>query len=104
MSVYGRVIVDLGDQFNVFDKDGEPPLELKVESITDGIVQLPKGQKHSLQDGDIVSFKEVLHEEGAAGEDLNGAELRIKVINKSSFILEGFENYKKWQRNGIAVQ
>lgn len=60
-SVYGRVVVDLGENFLVYDKDGEPSQELKVESISvEGVVELTKGSKHTLQDGDVVQFKEVV--------------------------------------------
>jgi len=45
-----------------------------------------------------------LHEEGQNElEELNGSDIKIKVINKNSFSLESSEKYKKWARNGIAI-
>jgi len=43
-------LVDLGDTFTVYDKDGEPNLEIKLDTIENstGIVTVAKGQKHPL--------------------------------------------------------
>jgi CO dehydrogenase/acetyl-CoA synthase alpha subunit len=47
--IYGRVLVDLGDNFTVYDKDGEATVEIKLDSIdADGLVTIAKPQKHSL--------------------------------------------------------
>lgn len=48
-SLYGRILVDLGELFTVVDKDGEAVVEIKIDTIeTDGTILLAKGQKHSL--------------------------------------------------------
>lgn len=44
MSFYGRVLVDLGENYTVHDKDGEPIVEVNLDTIdATGLVSLAKG-------------------------------------------------------------
>lgn len=59
---FARVFVDLGDAFEVFDKNGEEPMEVMLGSITKanpGVVTTVNSKRHGLETGDWVKFSEV---------------------------------------------
>ena len=77
LGLFGYVFADLGDQWVVADKNGEPPRRGFVESITQdetGLVTLWDEKLHDLQDGDVVKFSGV---EGMT--ELNDKEFPITV-------------------------
>lgn len=46
----------------MLDKNGEDPVEVMIESITNaekGVVTLLKGSKHPYEDGDVVTISKV---------------------------------------------
>lgn len=61
--MFGRVVCDFGEGFQIVDKDGEHINELNIESITQqGLVTIFKNQQHTLQEGDTVTFQEVVED------------------------------------------
>ena len=58
--VYGpwaRHFNDFGDKFEVIDKNGDDPVELVIENISNeekGVVTLIKGSKHPYEDGESI--------------------------------------------------
>lgn len=92
--VFSRCFVDCGNQpFTIFDKDGEQLKEVFInhissvrirvcfsdnkndsfDGIQEGIVTVAGDERHPFQDGDIVSFRELI-----GLENLNQCEKTIK--------------------------
>ena len=58
----GFTFVDFGDQFLVYDKNGEQTKSYVVSSISQdnpAIVNVDAEKRHSYEDGDFVVFREV---------------------------------------------
>lgn len=85
LGVYARIVVDLGAQFPVLDKDGETPSEVNIESISaEGVVHLFKNQNHNIQDGDTVIFQEIVEDESSL-KSLNDVEFVVQRVTRTSF-------------------
>lgn len=59
---YSRLYNDFGENFEVLDKNGEDPVEVMIESITNaekGVVTLLKNSKHPYEDGDVITISGV---------------------------------------------
>ncbi|CAD8164661.1 unnamed protein product [Paramecium pentaurelia] len=98
VSVYGRILIDLGDQFIVNDADGEQVQEFIIENIDQeqGIIEI-KG-KHNLSPNDVIELKEIIQENG---KSLNNQQLNVvKVINKSTIFVGDLSQFGKYLRNG----
>jgi ubiquitin-activating enzyme E1 len=99
----GSVFVDYGDEFSVFDQDGEEPRSAIVAGITQenpGTVHTHQEKRHGFQDGDWVTFREL-----QGMEELNKSKpQQIKVIGPYSFTIEDCRGYSPWVREGIVSQ
>lgn len=82
--VFGSIFVDLGDNFTVYDDNGENPAMSIVSGITrdsPGVVSLLEDVRHGLEDGDYVTFTDV---QGMT--ELNGCEpVEIKTVGPYAF-------------------
>ena len=88
--MFGRIALDLGDEFPILDVDGETPSEVHIESISvEGVVQIFKNQKHNIQDGDTVTFKEVV-EEDSLFKSLNDTHFVVSNATRFNFQISGF--------------
>ncbi|GMM29088.1 E1 ubiquitin-activating protein [Martiniozyma asiatica (nom. inval.)] len=100
--LFAQAFVDFGDEFTIYDKNGEEPHTGIVSDIEpNGHVTMLNDERHGLEDGDYVKFNEV---EGI--EKLNdGAVFKIEVLGPFAFKLLDFDsswgNYKK---GGIYTQ
>lgn len=59
---YARLFVDLGEEFDVLDKNGEETPEMMIKKISNeekGVVTLLTGAKHNLEDNDTIIFNQV---------------------------------------------
>jgi len=100
----GSVFVDFGDEFAVFDKDGEEPKSAIVAGITQespGAVHTHHERRHGFQDDDWVTFQEV---QGMV--ELNKSKARqIKVTGPYSFTIgESTTGLSAYLREGIVSQ
>lgn len=99
----GQIFCDFGEEFQVFDQDGEQPRSTMIASITketEGIVTCIDEHKHGFQDGDHVTFSEI---QGMT--ELNGcAPRKIKVIGDYSFSIGDTSQFTAYSRGGIASQ
>ncbi len=87
--VSGVVFVDAGHSHHITDITGETIEPVQIGEITtDGKVKCAPNSAHDFQSGDYVRFDNL---EGTNVEQFN-KEWKIKVINKTSFQLEQFEN------------
>ena len=102
MGLVGQVFSDFGEGFKVTDTDGEEPKMAIVAAITndaESVVTVVDDQLLELDDGDIVTFSEVMGMEG-----INGAEFAITRKGKYAFSIGDTSNLSPYQRGGIAVQ
>lgn len=61
--LFGSVFVDFSDKFTVFDATGEEVKQAIIAGISNdehGLVNTTEDKRHGFQDGDWVTFKEVL--------------------------------------------
>ncbi|CAF0935485.1 unnamed protein product [Rotaria sordida] len=98
--VFSRCFVDCGnDPFTVYDKDGEQLKEIFINHISpEGTVTVAGDERHPFQDGDIVSFRELV-----GLENLNNCERTIKDLNIHQFSIGDISSLGgEYKRGGIA--
>lgn len=62
LGLYGYTFVDYGESHKVFDATGEEPKSIHIAGISqekEAVVYLHDEKRHGLNDGDVVSFREV---------------------------------------------
>eukprot|EP01022_Parablepharisma_sp_SALTPOND_P015993 TRINITY_DN22_c0_g3_i1.p1 TRINITY_DN22_c0_g3~~TRINITY_DN22_c0_g3_i1.p1 ORF type:complete len:4095 (+),score=552.02 TRINITY_DN22_c0_g3_i1:5895-18179(+) len=102
-----RVFNDFGETFDALDKDGEEPVEVMIQSITNanpGVVKTLGGLRHRLETGDEIFLTEV---EGMLGPDkksINGTRHKVTVIDPFTFSIGDTTKYSPYVRSGIAKQ
>lgn len=96
--VLASLFVDLGPEFTVSDATGERELRGLICSVTKskpgerGVVTMPEGERHGLEDGALVRFEEV---EGMV--ELNQSAPRpIKGLTPYSFQIEDTSSYHEF--------
>eukprot|EP00735_Rhodelphis_limneticus_P003966 TRINITY_DN15509_c0_g1::TRINITY_DN15509_c0_g1_i1::g.30466::m.30466 TRINITY_DN15509_c0_g1::TRINITY_DN15509_c0_g1_i1::g.30466 ORF type:complete len:1040 (+),score=270.94,sp/Q29504/UBA1_RABIT/57.35/0.0,ThiF/PF00899.16/7.1e-14,ThiF/PF00899.16/7.4e-31,UBACT/PF02134.16/6.9e-14,UBACT/PF02134.16/3e-26,UBA_e1_C/PF09358.5/3.2e-42,UBA_e1_thiolCys/PF10585.4/7.6e-22,UBA_e1_thiolCys/PF10585.4/0.011,P2/PF07194.6/0.53 TRINITY_DN15509_c0_g1_i1:65-3121(+) len=101
--VFGYLFNDFGQDFSVADTNGEDPITRMVSSITNessGVVTVPDEERHGLEDGDYVTFSEVV-----GMTELNNSEPRpIKVLGPYTFSIEDTTSYGAYARGGYVHQ
>lgn len=101
--VFAQVFCDFGPSFTVHDVNGEPAVSAMVADITsdkEAVVTCIDDARHGMEDGDYVTFSEVL-----GMTELNGCKpLRIKVLGPYTFSVGDTTAYTKYERGGIATQ
>jgi ubiquitin-activating enzyme E1 len=99
--VSGAVFVDAGESHCVSDVTGETIDPVQIGEITtDGKVRCAPHASHDFQSGDYIQFGNL---EGTNVEQFD-KEWKIKVINKLTFQLEGWENVEPFTFiNGTAI-
>lgn len=90
----------------MFDKDGENPVDVQIESIEGKVVTLFKNQKHTLQDGDTVVFQEVVEQDDPEKASLNNQQFTISNVRRHQFEIDEpvAERFRKYVRNGMVYQ
>ena len=101
--LFGHVFCDFGDEFVVFDYNGEEPLGAMIASISQeeaGLVTCLDEGRHGLEDGDYVTFSEV-----KGMDQLNGSEARpVKVVGPYTFTIEDTRGYGGYISGGNMIQ
>jgi ubiquitin-activating enzyme E1 len=98
--LFAQVFNDFGDAFKCFDTNGEQPGSTMISAIDEGgIVTCQDETRHGFEDGDHVTFSEVV-----GMEHLNGCDpIKIKVLGPYTFnIGQGLEG--KYVKGGVAEQ
>ncbi|CAF4774469.1 unnamed protein product [Rotaria sp. Silwood1] len=98
--VFSRCFVDCGNNpFTVYDKDGEQLKEIFISHISsEGVVTAAGDERHPFQDGDIVSFRELV-----GLENLNQQERTIKDLNIQQFSIGDISSLGgEYKQGGIA--
>eukprot|EP01132_Coremiostelium_polycephalum_P008603 gene8603-10590_t len=102
--VFGSLFNDFGDNFTVVDVNGENPASYMISAISQdkdqGIVTIVDEQKLQLQDGDMVTFKEV----GGMTELNDLPPQKIKVISPYTFSIGDISKYSNYKNGGYATE
>jgi ubiquitin-activating enzyme E1 len=103
IGLYGYTFVDFGDNFVVFDPNGEETRSVIVSHISNDnpmVVTTHEDKRHGFLDGDSVRFKEI---QGMT--EVNGQTYEIKVLSPHNFTINcDGTNFNKYVRNGLAEQ
>jgi len=98
--LHAYCLIDYGEGFKIYDKDGEEPKPFLISEITKaspGIVTLIKEKPHNFTDGDFVRIYEV---EGMT--EVNGTDTRpVKVLSPYSFTIEDTKEFSQYIRGGF---
>ncbi|KNE64348.1 ubiquitin-activating enzyme E1 [Allomyces macrogynus ATCC 38327] len=97
----GMVFCDFGDDWECLDVNGEQPVTGMVAAIDEeGVVTCLDESRHGLEDGDMVTFTEVV-----GMEALNGAPARsVKVLGPYSFSIGDVAELGTYVRGGTFTQ
>eukprot|EP00106_Octopus_bimaculoides_P021056 XP_014788498.1 PREDICTED: ubiquitin-like modifier-activating enzyme 6 [Octopus bimaculoides] len=102
--VFAGCFCDFGDEFDIFDANGEEPKEVFIGNITKanpGVVSCLENTRHYLQTADKVTFKEI---KGMTA--LNGKVCTVSVLNPFTFTIcdTSREEFNEYDHGGICVQ
>uniref|UniRef100_A0A8C9SEE6 E1 ubiquitin-activating enzyme n=1 Tax=Scleropages formosus TaxID=113540 RepID=A0A8C9SEE6_SCLFO len=97
----GQIFCDFGEQFEVADWNGVPPVFATIDHISrgnPGIVTCT--DKHEFQDGDFVAFSEVL-----GMTELNSCgQVEIKVLEPYTFSICDTSLFSEYEKGGVATE
>jgi ubiquitin-activating enzyme E1 len=97
--LFGSLFCDFGPSFMVIDQNGENPITGMISSITpDGLVTMMEEGRHGLEDGDVVTFEEVV------GLNVNKAEFKVEVKTADTFSIGHVESLGNYVKGGIFTQ
>lgn len=100
--VFAHLFVDFGAGFEVVDSTGEQLKEMYISNVTrapEGIVSVIEHHMHGLEDGDVVTFREV-----KGMTELNTGMYRVKVHTPATFSIGDTSAFGEYQGGGIASQ
>lgn len=101
--LFGHLFCDFGENFTVYDSNGEQPISTMVqmiESATDAVVTCPDDVRHGLETGDHVTFSEV---QGMV--EINECKPRpVKVLGPFTFSIGDTSGMSPYARGGIVTQ
>ena len=99
--LFGSVFCDFGENFAIIDATGENPLNGIVAGIDEeGLVSALDETRHGLEDGDYVTFSEVV-----GMEALNGCEPRkVTVKGPYTFSIGDVSGLGQYERGGLYQQ
>ncbi|KAI6247463.1 Ubiquitin-activating enzyme E1 1 [Erysiphe necator] len=99
--LFGYIFCDFGDNFHVIDSTGEAPVSGIVAGIDEtGLVSALDETRHGLEDGDYVTFSELV-----GLEALNSAEPRkVTVKGPYTFSIGDVSDLGLYEKGGIFTQ
>jgi ubiquitin-activating enzyme E1 len=89
--VYAKVFCDFGSDFEVFDSDGEPPVDIPLDRLEvlqeEQLLQVKciEGEKHDVSKGDIIEFRL------AAGETRPGSKCKVVQVKSPTQVTLEFQ-------------
>ena len=102
--LFANVFSDFGDNFTVYDKNGENPATAMVTSIEHGVdealVTVSDDARHGLEDGDCVTFTEIV-----GMPELNGCAPRpVTVKSPYTFTIGSTKGFGAYEKGGWVNQ
>ncbi|TPX71107.1 hypothetical protein SpCBS45565_g01260 [Spizellomyces sp. 'palustris'] len=101
--LFGYAFNDFGDEFAVVDQTGEEPVHGMIAAVSkdkDGVVACLEETRHGLEDGDWVTFTEVV-----GMPELNGISPReVKVTGPYTFSIGDTSNFGQYKSGGVFTQ
>lgn len=100
--VFAHLFVDFGSNFQVVDSTGEQLKEMFIANVTrapEGVVSVIENHMHGLEDGDVVTFREV-----KGMTQLNEGMYRVKVLTPYTFSIGDTSAFSEYVGGGIASQ
>ena len=100
--LYAQIFTDFGPKFTVVDTNGEQPVTAMIASITSetsAVVTTLDEARHGLEDGDVVTFSEVV-----GMNDINGKEFPVKVLGPYTFSIGDTTALGQYERGGVVLQ
>ncbi|KAJ3054414.1 SPS-sensor component ptr3 [Rhizophlyctis rosea] len=101
--LFGVAFTDFGDAFQVIDQTGEEPVHGMIAGISndqEGVVACLEETRHGLEDGDYVSFTEIV-----GMPELNNIEPRkVKVLGPYTFSIGDTSAFGVYKTGGIFTQ
>lgn len=100
--LFASVFCDFGPEFVVSDATGEPPATGIIAGITreeNSVVACVEDQRHGLETGDIVRFREI-----RGMTELNGLEREIKVLSPVTFSIGDTSGFSAYETGGVFEQ
>ncbi|XP_072144018.1 ubiquitin-like modifier-activating enzyme 1 [Dermacentor andersoni] len=97
----GQIFCDFGDKFRVHDPNGEQPLSVMVQSISEkGEVKTLDKVRHGFEDGDYVKFSEVR----GTPEINNCPPTEVKVLCPHTFSVKLATKFGEYAIGGVATE
>lgn len=100
--LFGQIFCDLGNNFTVYDTNGENPISVMISGITkekSGIVACVEDARHGFEDGDVVRFSEV-----KGMTEINGREYKVRVTGPCQFAIGDTTTFTDYIDGGLATQ
>ncbi|KAJ3043758.1 SPS-sensor component ptr3 [Rhizophlyctis rosea] len=101
--LFGMTFNDFGDSFQVIDQTGEEPVNGMIAAVSsdkEGVVACLEETRHGLEDGDYVTFTEIV-----GMPELNGIEPRkVKVLGPYTFSIGDTSAFGTYKTGGIFTQ
>ncbi|KND00481.1 ubiquitin-activating enzyme E1 [Spizellomyces punctatus DAOM BR117] len=101
--LFGYAFNDFGDEFAVVDQTGEEPVHGMIAAVSkdkEGVVACLEETRHGLEDGDWVTFTEVV-----GMPELNGISPReVKVTGPYTFSIGDTSNFGQYKSGGVFTQ
>lgn len=101
--LFAKIFCDFGENFTIYDQDGAQPISTMIASITrdsQGVITCLDETRHGLNDGDYVTFSEVL-----GMTELNGCDpIKISVLGPYTFSIGDTSQFGEYISGGIATQ
>lgn len=98
--VFGKIFCDFGEEFTVYDVDGEPETSVPVDklSINDNKVTVVCTEPHNLETGKQISLSELV-----GSPELNGNEYTVNVEDRYTLTFNVDFNISKYEKGGLVT-
>ncbi|KAJ8370522.1 hypothetical protein SKAU_G00105500 [Synaphobranchus kaupii] len=99
----GQLFCDFGEDFEVMDTNGEPPVSAMISHISKenpGIVMCTDEKRHGFEDGGHVTFSEIR----GMTELNNSGPVEVKFLGADSFSICDTSAFSEYKSGGVATE
>ena len=104
VGLFASVFCDFGDEFVTMDATGEQAVSGMISAITkeiESVVTCLEDQRHGLEDGDVVRFREI---KGMVELNEEGTFYKVKVLSPFTFSIGDTSNLNRYETGGVFEQ